>query len=293
MKEFRERVSSNDGSYFLLIYNGTPIDLTEDESREIDRRIRLFMDNRSIQNDLLKCVAFLRTIMIDFDETYIYLKYYSKTQEERVEYRDKKLSLYESTIQNSDKKNDKKTINFNKDNGYATISGYGKNESDAARARVEELKTVGPIGVGNQEIKLIDCYHYFYNMHPNFTGSQTNDLCQCMNLILKRFNIDILNVDDYVYDPEKEIAYSETITDMVHDLFPYGQITISGKSQDFTEEEIEKIKLIGSKVCNSINDMNRVRGLIRIASLLNTDESKLSGSNLELVKRLREIETKK
>ena len=274
MKEFRERSSFNDGSYFILIYDGIPIDVDEEERGEIERKLRDFMNNEEIHNDVIKNIAFIRTIFIDYDEQYLYIKYHNKVKDEFVEYRNKNLTIHEVK---------------DKTRSLHEIYKYKRNIRTS-------LKDIGPIGVGEDEYKLIEYYNCFFNIHPNFANNKMHIVFQCMNLILKRFGIDIINVDDYIYDEELGINISPTLDKKIIDLFPYGVIRRTGYDKGISIEEKEKIKAIGRIINDSIEGVERLKGLIKVTKLLcpkenelgNIDKLKEMNNNhsLELIKKL-------
>ena len=286
MESFREKTAYNDGSYFLLIYDGTPIELTDDERSEVDRRLHMFMDNREIHSDVIKNVSFIRTIFIDYDEHYLYIKYHDKNKDEYVEYKDKELTLYDVNIKEVEKKKKGKD---SKEKNYLRQKGETLNS----------LKNIGPIGVLPLHYKLIDMYNYFYNMHPNFSNNQINILFQCMIQILKRFDIDLIELNDFTYNEEIGINTSPTLEKMVNDLFPYGMIKTKDNDREIKDEEKEKIKTVGSIIINNIHGVDRVQRLINITKLLCPSEKELddinkineinnNSHNLELIKQINE-----
>ena len=263
MNSFREKVAYNDGSYFMLIYDGTPIGVNEDEYHEIERRIRGFMDNRDIHDDVVKNISFLRTIFVDYDEKYLYIKYSDKSKVEYVEYKNKELTLYDCKILESNKKGNKSSQNNLKQ-----------------RSRImDALKNIGPIGIGPTEYRLIDCYNYFYDMNPNFSNRQVSVLFQCMILILRKYGINVLELNDYVFDQNLGIPVSQSLDKIVSDLFPYGMIRKKGNDKSLTEDEIVRIKTIGKDVFNQISGVDRFQGVMRITSSLYNDENKLDEIN--------------
>lgn len=273
MKEFRERVAYNDGSYFLLIYDGTPIDVDEDEHGEIQRKIRLFLENKDVHNDMVKNVAFIRTIFIDYDESYLYAKYHDKDKDEYVEYKNKVLTLYNCI--SKEPENNKKKGKGNKDN-------YKKTGNIQ-----EQLRNIGPIGVGPLEYKLIDIYNCFFNMHPTFANRQIVVLYQCMIQILKRFNINVVDFDDYVYDEKLDIMVSPTLEDTISNLFPYGTIRSTGIDKELTEEDKNKIKIVGNKISMAIQGVDRIPGLIRMTRELCPRDNNLTSEGNELIKTIK------
>ena len=279
MERFRERRANNDGSYFLLLYDGEPVDINEDERGEIDRRLRMFMDNKEAHADMIKNVSFIRTIFIDYDEKYIYMKYHDKEKDEFVEYRDKELTVYECKYQDLGKKK-----------GKSSQKAY-KQKADISI----KLKDIGPIGVGLDEYKLIDCFNYFYNTHPNFSNKQTFILFQCMMQILKKFDIEIIELNDFIYDSELGINTSFELEQKVSNLFPYGMIKTVGKGEISDLEN--KIRIIGNTINDSIEGIHRFQGLLNVTKLLcpsikeedainNIKEMNENFHNLELVKKI-------
>lgn len=272
MKEFRERVAYNDGSYFLLIYNGTPNDIDDDEYGEIRRKIRLFLENRDVHGDMVKNVSFIRTIFIDYDEEYLYAKYHNKEKDEYVEYKNKQLTLYDCISKENDVSKKK-----------------GKNNKSNFRQKSETqtlLKNIGPIGIGPLEYKLIDIYNYFFHTHPTFGNKQISTIYQCMILILKKFNVNVVDFNDYVYDEKLGIQVSPTLEDRISNLFPYGTIRSTGNDKELTDEEKEKISIIGNKIINAIYGVDRIQALIRMTKMLYANENELSSENKELIKSL-------
>ena len=272
MKEFRERVGYNDGSYFLLIYNGTPNDVDEDEQGEIKRKIRLFLENKAVHNDMVKNVAFIRTIFIDYDESYLYAKYHDKEKDEFVEYKDKKLTLYDCITKEQ-----------------STSKKKGKENKSPLKQKSEIqalLKNIGPIGIGPQEYKLIDIYNYFFNTHPTFGNKQISTIYQCMILILKKFNVNVIDFNDYVLDEELGIMKSPTLEDRINNLFPYGTIRSTDNDKELTDEDKKKIRIIGNKIINAIYGVDRTQALIRMTKMLYANENELSNENKELIKSL-------
>ena len=272
MKEFRERVGYNDGSYFLLIYNGTPNDVDEDEQGEIKRKIRLFLENKAVHNDMVKNVAFIRTIFIDYDESYLYAKYHDKEKDEFVEYKNKELTLYDCITKEQ-----------------PTSKKKGKENKSPLKQKSETqalLKNIGPIGIGPLEYKLIDIYNYFFNTHPTFGNKQIATIYQCMILILKKFNVNVIDFDDYVLDEELGMMKSPTLEDRINNLFPYGTIRSTDNDKELTEEDKKKISIIGNKIINAIYGVDRTQALIRMTKMLYANENELSNENKELIKSL-------
>lgn len=254
MESFRERVANNDGSYFLLMYDGTPIDLSEDDLSEVERSLRIFMENKEVHSDVIKNISFLRTIFVDFDEEYLYIKYHDKTKDEYVEYKNKELTLYDCK--------------------YLNTSNKKRETNDSFKSKAEisnRLRNIGPIGIGECEYKIIDTYNLFYNTHPNFFNKETDLVIQCMVLILKKYGINVTN-DDFIYNKELEMPISQSLSDRVNGLFPYGIIKSTGKCTAFSEEEKEKIRIIGNQVNSSINLMNRLKELINYTKSLYQDD---------------------
>lgn len=272
MKSFREKVAYLDGSYFLLIYEGTPLDLSEDDYHEVERKLRLFMDNKEVHSDIIKNVSFLRTIFVDYDEQYLYVKYHDKTKDEYVEYKNKELTLYECKDLDTDKKKKNKST---------------KNSFKTRTDTYNQLKNIGPIGIGKDEYKIIDVYNYFFNMCPNFSYKQINIIIQCMILILKKYNINILDNNDYIMDEELGIPISPSLNERISGLFPYGIIRSKSNEKLLSNEEIEKISLIGNQVSNAIHGTDRLQNLVKITKSLcdgNEEIIDLEGTSKKLIK---------
>ena len=288
METFKERRANNDGSYFLLIYEGTPIELSRDDRSEVDRRLRMFMDNKDIHTDVIKNVSYIRTIFIDFDEEYIYMKYHDNNKDEMVEYKNKELTLYDLKSKESEAKK----------------KGKNKINNDAYQKRNEtlsKLKNIGPVGIGPNEYKLIVAYNYFFNMHPNFVSKNINIQFQCMIQILSKFGVQLLELNDYCYDEERGIMISPLLDKIVGDLFPYGMIR-GINEKEINDLDKRKISIIGDNVNNNIQGINRLQELINITRLLCPTEKDMENinrinemnnnlHNLELVKKIKsEIE---
>ena len=263
MKSFREKVAYLDGSYFLLIYEGTPFNLTEDEYHESERRLRVFMDNKEIHSDMIKNIAFIRTIFIDYNEEYLYVKYHDKTKDEYAEYKKGELTLYDcKDLGNNPKK---------------------KNNKNSYKSRTDiynQLKNIGPIGIGEEEYRIIDTYNLFYNMNPNFAYKDINVIIQCMVLILKKYGITIVDDNDYILDEELGIPISPSLNERIGKLFPYGIIRSTGKDTSMSEEEKENIKNIGKEINQNCSAMNRIQELIKVTKSLCDDELHNEGKKL-------------
>lgn len=257
MRSFRERVSYLDGSSFIFMYDGIPIDLSDDEQTEIARKVRKFMENKEIHSDVIKNVSFIRTIFIDYDEQYLYIKYHDRTKDEYVEYKNKQLTLYNC-----------KELETNNKKKNRTSSNSTRNET------LNALKSIGPVGIGEDEYRLIDCFNYFYNMHPNFSNRQINIYFQCMVNILKEYGMELISNDDYILDPELGINVSPSLSKKITDLFPYGIIKRINNDNYLQEEEIEKIKEIGNNLSDTIHGVDKVKELLKYTQELKVDKKK-------------------
>ena len=257
MAEYKERKAYKDGSYLLLIYKGTPKYDDADRKAEVERGLYLFMNNERIHDSIVRNASFIRTIFHDYDEEYMYLKYHSNDKDEYVEFVNGEMTLFERKANELDKINSKEKkmvvrheTSYSKGGTVKFGSCFSKQAFERVNSIVNRLKTVGPVVLDNDHQELIDAFMAFYNNTPNFSNPDINMYYQNMIAILKKFNIEILNFDDF--EMIDGFPYSLKLEEMILDMTMFGLTRGIDDIITLDNGTKERIKEIGLNIKNKV-----------------------------------------
>ncbi len=217
-----------DGESFEVRYEGIPKSKNIDEI-EINRMIRDFIDNYKHTN-MLENVTILRTILSDYIETGLELKYSKKDDSETVIYN----HIYNTGLANwflfiKDSQSYKIKydsilgLKLNYFNEAGNIKKYTEDLSEIMKY-ISDLSSAGPIVINDTDKELIEIYKLFYKESPDFSSKDINIRVQTMMIILAEFGIAL--DCDYAFNlwEKVKMPVSLTLEAMVKKLYPFGRI---------------------------------------------------------------------
>lgn len=216
-------------------------------------------------NDMIRNVAWIRTILKDFEESYLEVhNFNSENDYKSIRYINKKLISYVSkNIINDDVENtfyfEFKTgkglnVIFSDDNQileypyFKIPSELIANESD----KIYNLSHINPIILNRDSEILCEIYRLFYNENPDFSLKDINIKIQTMMSILNEFGISL--GDNYTFNRYSRIKMpiSIELENLVDKLTPLGEIVPIHKIEINNEDKIV-IKIVGKYIREFIN----------------------------------------
>lgn len=296
--ELNESVIDKEGNSFEIKYIGIP---KKNKINEIEVRnlITKFM-NQIDHYNTAKNVAFIRTILKDYDEQFLSLTYKEKSKEEHAEFAFSTLYSYEKTgIYDDSSKNYK--IKYKLSDGintntieYSDVSGIDK-EMSWFFNKLVVLNGIKPITPSQNMKIIIEIYKLFYNENPNFSEKNINRRIQAMMSILAEFGICINNTysldpcDDYsniglYYDKEPT---SLRLWQDVEDMFPVGEIKSIEDPVHLNDYYKNIIETAGEEIRNFMNNKTNIdEALTNMSKLIYMANYRLSSLNDETIEKV-------
>lgn len=257
MKEFnfvKEKYYKN-GDYLEIKYDGN---LTEvSDIPKVKMLIEEFLDKGNSHNDMKRNVIYIRTILDDFIETSLIIKYCNKFGDnyEIIKYENRDLFSYkyQKKFEFEDvelKVNfvfgqlETKFIDTSCNFIKSTNIENTKKLSNYVLDQIVALKNTKEIYLDNETKTIIKTYKLFYLENPDFSRKDINLRIQTMVLILNQFNL----FTEYKFSIQDDILESFKLTEIVNKLLPLGEITVIKDPIKFDEETRKIIEIVGETI---------------------------------------------
>ena len=265
------------GTVFEFRYEGIPFEVYDEEKSE--ELIGKFLNKKSLHRDMLRNVAYIRTILNSSKEKLLVIHYKDRDNEETVKYDNGILSFYEG------KKYDDESLNYMKvkfqpnDELKISFSDFEdkqiieypnikdtKNQFDEMVDHINSLLNVKPVYLNNDTKAIIETYKLFYDENPDFSKEDINIKIQTMLSILAQFDI---SFGDYSFYINERMPESLTLLQMVNRLFPLGEVTVIEDPVKLKETAKETIRIVGETIRETIgNNQDVNEALITISKTI-------------------------
>lgn len=266
-----------DGTVFEFRYEGIPFEVYDEEKSE--ELIGKFLNKKTLHRDMLRNVAYIRTILNSSKEKLLVIHYKDRDNEETVKYDNGILSFYEG------KKYDDESLNYMKvkfqpnDELKISFSDFEdkqiieypnikdtKNQFDEMVDHINSLVNVKPVYLNNDTKAIIETYKLFYDENPDFSKEDINIKIQTMLSILAQFDI---SFGDYSFYINERMPESLTLLQMVNRLFPLGEVTVIEDPVKLKETAKETIRIVGETIRETIgNNQDVNEALITISKTI-------------------------
>ena len=243
---------------FQFEFEGIEIDFNIDYNK-INTLIENFVNNPNHKN-MVRNVAFLRTIFKDFEEGMLKLSYGNgKDEYESISYYNGILISYEScqnnklTMRASYEEKSGLNIHFNNSDKEDIISCSNTEETkemfDKFMENLHSLFNVKTVTLDDSAKTIIEIYTLFYNENPNFSEKNINIKVQTMMSILAQFGIGLSNEDiDFTIYAKGKLPMSLRLQQIVEELYPLGEINEVDEPVKLRDWAINTIKVVGKYV---------------------------------------------
>lgn len=257
----KESKKYENGAVFEFRYVGIPFENYNAE--KANKLIDAFLNKKMSHGDMLKDVAYLRTILSCSKEKLLVVEFTDGNNNEIAKYEDGILTSYES------KKCDDKSSN-NMEVKYQVGSALNisfsdfqdksiveypnikemKNKFDEVVEHINSLTHVKPVYLNDDAKAIIETYKLFYGENPDFSKGDINIKIQTMLLILAQFGI---SLGDYSFRINEIMPESLALLQMVNSLFPLGEVTVIEDPVQLKEGAKKTIKLIGETISEDVD----------------------------------------
>jgi len=278
-----KKIIINNNSKLEFKFVGTEIKENIDY-KELERLMDVCGEKLVLHHNIIKCVSWIRTILKDFDESYLEIKLiYEKNKQTMIKYVNKHLIFYETNNKDSYciKYELGKGINLNlySDEYYDTNKGIALVSN--ILTEIHALKDVKIVRlVGNDKI-ICEMYKVFYHENPDFSSKDINIKIQTMISILIEF---FIGLQDYDFNLRRsEMPMSLDLYNDINRLIPLGKIESIEDPFKIHEETKQKIEIVGKNIRDYISKKdNPIDELITISTILHASSYSLYYStNLE------------
>ncbi len=291
---FNRNITNENEERFVLRFVGVESRSNIDKEK-INKLLDNFIHSKSHTN-MLRNVAFIRTILKEFEEKLLVIEYSDKTSQEIVKYDNGNLLLFNCKNDNMESKNSmiaeftpRRGLNvFLSDHDEDSIIDYPNydrinQQFSKLMEHIHLLKNAKPIILDRDSKALIEIYKLFYNENPDFSLANINIRVQTMMSILAQFGITLGNDYSFSLLGKSKIPKSLYLEQLVNKLFPLGEITDIDDPIKFADEAKKIIKVVGECVREVIHDgYNKDDALITISKVIHAGRYNLStNSNVE------------
>lgn len=273
----RKTKEYEDGTVFEFRYEGIPFEIFDEE--KVEELIEKFLNKKVLHRDMLKNVAYIRTILNSSKEKLLVVHYKDRDNEETVKYDNGVLFLYDG------KKYDDESLNYMEvkfqpnDELKVSFSDFEdkhiieypnirdiKNKFDEIVEHINSLKNVKPVYLNNDTKAIIEAYKLFYGENPDFSKEDINIKIQTMLSILAQFDI---SFGEYSFCINERMPESLTLLQMTNRLFPLGEVTIIEDPVELKATAKETIRIVGETIRETIgNNQDMNEALITISKTI-------------------------
>ena len=287
---FNKNIKYEKGKKFALRFEGIVSSSNIDKER-INKLLDNLINSKSHTN-MIRNVAFIRTILKGVEEKLLVVEYSDKNSQEIVKYDNGNLFFFNCKNKNDENKNSI-TIEFDSGNLKIFVSKKDKDSIldyphyDSMNHQFNELikhmhllKNVKPVNLDMDSKALIEIYKLFYDENPNFSLSNINIRVQTMMSILAQFGITLGADYSFSLLGKSKMPNSLYIEQLVNKLFPLGEITDVDDPIKLADEPKKIIKIVGECVREVINDgYNKDDALITISKVIHAGRYDLSSNS--------------
>ncbi len=278
MLDIRERRDNPDGSTVYLIYQGRTKDGSDNHEEAIGK-IKVYLSKPYLCKKIKRSVCILRTILRDYDEDYLYLKYEDDDVIKYIQYQNNELLCFEKKYKkskNSIKYTKRKDVHFD----MRDADTMEEDEFQEISKSFDKLRNIGPFKIDDASKLLVEVYRIFFKTDPCFTENNINDRVQCMMYLLKEYGIVFPEFSDIGTHDDTPISVN--LERLVYHLFPYGSITEKFESQ-LDEKQKKVIRIVGRNVCDAVkNYRNPTEALVLICSMMELQKRGKSTKELDI-----------
>lgn len=258
----RKSMEGEDGAVFEFRYIGIPFEIYNEKKTE--ELIAAFLDRKVLHCDMLRNVAYLRTILDCSKEKLLVVQYKDRDNEEIVKYDDGSLVLYECKNYGDENLNHME-VKFQPNNalkisfsdfedknivGYPNIKDT-KNKFGEIVDHINSLANAKFVYLDDDTKAIIEAYKLFYTENPDFSKEDINIKIQTMLSILAQFGI---SFGEYSFRINDGMPESLTLLQMINRLFPLGEITVVKDPVELKESAKETIEIVGETIREVIDD---------------------------------------
>lgn len=273
----RKTKGYEDGAVFEFRYEGIPFEIYDEE--KVEELIQKFLNKKALHRDMLRNVAYIRTILNSSKEKLLVVHYKDRDNEETVKYDNGILFLYEG------KKYDYESLNYMEvkfqpnDELKVSFSDFEdthiieypnikdtKDKFDKMVDHINSLTNVKPVYLNNDTKAIIEVYKLFYGENPDFSKEDINIKIQTMLSILAQFDI---SFGEYSFCINERMPESLALLQMVNKLFPLGEVIVIEDPVKLKETTKETIKIVGETIRETIgNNQDMNEALITISKTI-------------------------
>lgn len=273
------------GSIFKFRYEGTPFEIYDEE--KVENLIDAFLNKEALHCNMLRNVAYIRTILKTSKEKLLVVEYIDGNNNEIVKYDNGILFYYEckkcddqSSIDVEVKYQVGSDLNISfpdlEDKKIIESSNIEdiKDIFDIVINHIDSLNNVSSVYLDNDSKAIIEAYKIFYNENPDFSKEDINIKIQTMLSILAQFDICF---GDYSFRINEKMPESLTLLQMINRLFPLGEITVVEDPVKLKVSAKETIEIVGKTIRETIgNNQDMNESLIVISKTIHAGRYDLS-----------------
>lgn len=279
---FEKSIAWPNGLRFELRFEGLISNQNIDKDK-INQLLNNFVNRQRFQNEMVRDITFLRTILKDFEEKLLVVQYSNANIIEIVKYDDGILSLFECVMYTESYNQIHVTFNPGTTGLSFAYSDYDKNsilDYSNIIELIRLLTNAKAVHLDRISKSLIEIYKLFYHENPDFSLPNINVRIQTMMSILAQFGISLdIDYGFNLYGKVK-MPISLTLEQIVNRLFPLGEITDVDDPIKLSREATKIIKIAGECVREVINDeYNKEAALITISKVIHAGRYNLSSSD--------------
>jgi len=248
MLDIREKRKYADGSVVYFMYQGHNKNNDTDNSEAKDR-IKDFLNRPYLCRKIKRSISILRTILKDYDENYLFLRYVDNEVDKSIQYQNYELVSFEKKYKksnNSIKYNQRKNVHFD----MKDKNSMEKTEFDAISKNFNDLRNIGPFEINDDCKKIIMVYRLFFGVNPSFNENTISDRIQCMMYLLKEYGIVFPEFSELI--DSNGLPISIHLERLVYRMFPFGSINDKFDENLLDEKQKKVIKMVGKNVCSAI-----------------------------------------
>ena len=260
------------------------------DKEKTNKLLDKFINSKSHTN-MLRNVAFIRTILKEFEEKILVVEYSDKNSQEIVKYNNGNLFFFNyenknnanNNLMTAEFSNRKFNVSFSDyaEDSIVDYPNYGSINQQFSKLmeHIHLLKNVKSVNLDIDSKAVIEIYKLFYNENPDFSLSNINVRVQTMMSILAQFGITLES--DYSFSLlGNKMPNSLYLAQLINNLFPLGEITDIDEPIKLADEPKKIIKIVGECVREVINDeYDKDDALITISKVIHAARYSLSSNS--------------
>lgn len=259
---FEKTISTLKGT-LRYYYNGTPKKEGVDNDKTKKLLDKIF-NNNCFGNDIKRIVTYLRTILIDYEEEYLFVETRTENIQRDVRYYDGKLTRYNKSEILKDISSNKDKISFQYDaSGESTFSFSNISEElkdYLLKEKLKEfvssemdyvfcLKNIKPVDLDKDSKIIITIYNLFYGKLPDLSDLDIETKLQNMLYILSMYGISVeIKEDEVSFARWGKYPESPILGDWLREVIPLATNVEVFDSSKLNKKTVKIITMVAEEI---------------------------------------------